>query len=136
MGAGPCRGLGWFLLAMPSSTPAGAAGAGDGPVYNSPPARRLGVSGRDHLVVIAEPPTGGHSVRLVVPNTTPDKYAPTQEAADAIKGLQFGNLIQVQTHADGGAIIIDTIGAWSPRPGEDTPHGYVFIQALPSDKPA
>jgi hypothetical protein len=135
MRVGTLSWLRWILFAMTLLTAAEAAAAGDGHVYKFTSARRLGVSGRDHLVVIAEPPTGGHSVRLVVPNTTSDKYAPTQEAADAIKGLQFGSLIQVQTHADGGAIIIETIGAWSPRPGEDTPHGYVFIQAQSSDKP-
>jgi hypothetical protein len=70
-----------------------------------------------------------------VPNTDPNKYSPAQEAADAVKGFQPGQLIQAQTKTDKNIIAIESISSWSPRPGEDQPHGYVLIQSGATDKP-
>lgn len=125
----------WLTFGMILLAAAEVAAAGDNHVYKFVSARRLGVSGRDHLVIIAEPAGGGHTARLVVPNTDPDKYSPAPESADAVKSMAAGQMILVQTHADKGEIDVESVGPWTPRAGEDTPKGYVFLRGGPTEKP-
>ncbi|HSU66435.1 MAG TPA: hypothetical protein VLJ39_06170, partial [Tepidisphaeraceae bacterium] len=125
----------WLVFALILLASAEAAAAAEGHVYKFTSGRRLNVAGRDHLVVIAEPPSGGHSLRLVVANTDENKYSPPPEIADAIKGFRQGNLVQVQTTAEKDLIHLESVSGWSPRPGEETPHGYVYIQSGGTDKP-
>ena len=125
----------WMIFGLILLAAAKAAAAGEGHVYKFTSGRRLNVAGRDHLVVIAQPPSGGHTLRLVVPNTDENRYSPTKEIADAVGGLQQGQLIQVQTHADKDAIQLESISGWSPRPGEEQPHGYLYMQSGGTDKP-
>lgn len=119
----------WMIFGVTLLAVAEAAAAGEGHIYKFTSARRLGVNGRDHLVVIVTPPNGGASVRLVVPNTDVDRYSPKKDMADLVNGMQPGGLLQAETKTVDGALQVESIAGWSPRPGEDTPHGYVLIAA-------
>jgi hypothetical protein len=104
-------------------------------IYKFTSARRLNVNGRDHLVVIATFPSGGASLRLVVPNADVDRYSPKKQIADAFGGMQAGSYVQVETKKVDGTMEIQSVGGWSPRAGEDTPHGYIYINSSPTDRP-
>jgi hypothetical protein len=110
------------------------AAAGEGHVYKFLSARKLSAGGRDHLVVVVQPPAGGPSIRLVVPNDDQDRYSPKKQDADILNGMQAGQFVQAQTEKKDAMITIVSIAAWSPRPGEETPHGYVYLTSNPSGK--
>ena len=127
--------LRWIIFGLTLLAVAEAAAAGDARVYKFSSARKLGVNGRDHLVVLVTPPSGGASVRLVVPNTDADRYSPKKEIADAVNGMQPGAYLQAETKKVDGALEIEKVNPWTPRPGEDTPHGYVYLNSGGTDKP-
>jgi hypothetical protein len=127
--------LRWIIFGLTLLAVAEAAAAGEGRVYKFSSARKLNVSGRDHLVVLVTPPSGGASVRLVVPNDETDRYSPKKEIADAVNGMQPGGYLQAETKKVNGALEIEKVSAWQPRPGEDTPRGYVYISSSGTDKP-
>ena len=125
--------LRWIIFGLIVLSAVEVAAAGDAKVYRFTSARRLAVDGRDHLVIIADSPAGGHPTRLVVPHSDANKYSPPPEIADAVKGFAAGQFVSAQTHLDGKVITVETINGWNPRPGEDSPHGYILLQGGPGD---
>lgn len=124
----------WMIFALILLATAEAAAAGEGKVYKFVSARKLSSNGRDHLIVIVQPPSGGQSIRLVVPNQERDRYSPKKEDADLVNGMQPGQFLQATTTKVDGVLTVDSIASWSPRPGEDTPHGYIYMTSGASDK--
>lgn len=86
------------------------------------------VEGRDHLVVTAYDPSGRHPSRLVVANKSEDAYDPVPEQANVVKGLQPGTLIQVVSQTAHGIETLTSISTYSPKPGEEQPDGFVFVE--------
>jgi hypothetical protein len=132
--------FGLTLLAVAEAAAAAAAApatqpAAESRIYKFTSARKLGVNGRDHLVVIATAPAGGASARLVVPNAELDRYSPEKEIAEAFNGMQAGGYFQAETKKVNGALEIQAVTPYAPRPGEDTPHGYIYISSSGTNKP-
>jgi hypothetical protein len=127
------------LTLLAAAEAAAAAGASAAPaerhIYKFTSARRLSVNGRDHLVVLATPASGGATVRLVVPNTDIDRYSPKKEIADVVDAMRPGGFLGAETRNVDGATTIQAAGAWAPRPGEETPHGYVYLSSTTTEKP-
>lgn len=126
--------FGLILLAAAEVAAAADAKPADAKVYRFVSARKLSSNSRDHLVVIVQPPSGGASIRLVLPNDDRDRYSPKKEDADLVSGMQPGEFLQAKTERVDGVITVDSIAGWSPRPGEDSPHGYIYMTSGGSDK--
>lgn len=124
----------WMIFGLILLSAAEVAAAGEGHVYKFVSARKLGANGRDHLVMIVQPPSGGPQIRLILPNSDRDRYSPKKEDADLVSGMQPGQFVQATSHLADGAMTIDSVASWSPRPGEETPHGYVYLTSGASDK--
>lgn len=124
----------WMIFGLILLSAAEVAAAADAQVYKFVSARKLGAGGRDHLVVIVQPPSGGAQVRLVLPNSDRDRYSPKKEDADLVSGMQPGQFLQAQSEKTDGLMSVTSIASWSPRPGEETPHGYIFMNSSPSEK--
>lgn len=123
----------WMIFGLILLSAAEVAAAADGQIYKFVSARKLSAGGRDHLVVIVQPPSGGASIRLVLPNDERDRYSPKKEDADVVSGMQPGQFVQAQTKKVDGTITVESIASWTPRPGEETPHGYIFMGSSPSE---
>lgn len=112
--------------------------ADDGMVVRFKNAAKLRVGGKDHLVVIADEPKGAHPVRLVVPNKDEaGKFDPVEDQAAIVQHLQSGDLLEAawQTHEQ--VNLLSSIARYTPKPGELTPHGYLFEGTEPvKDNPA
>ena len=90
---------------------------------------KLRIAGKDHMVVIAELPKSSKSIRLVVPNEDPDGgYAPAPEQSAELPRLQPNDLIQASWETDQQVNNLISLKRYDPRPGELSPHGYVFIR--------
>lgn len=124
----------WMIFGLILLSAAEVAAAGDAKIYRFVSARKLSANGRDHLVVIVQPPSGGQQIRLVIANDDQDRYSPRKADADAVNGMQAGQLLSAQTEKKDGMIVVSSIAGWSGRPGEDTPHGYVYLTSNPSGK--
>lgn len=124
----------WMIFGLILLAAAEVAAAGDAKVYRFLSARKLSAGGREHLVVIVQPPSGGQQTRLVIANDEQDRYSPHKADADAVNGMQAGQFVSAQTEKKDGMIVVSSITAWTPRPGEDTPHGYVYLTSNPSGK--
>lgn len=125
----------WIIFALTLFLAVEAAAAGEARIYKFTSARKLSVNGRDHLVILATPPSGGATVRLVVPNQERDRYSPAKQMADLANGMQPGGFLQAETKTENGAVTVVSLTGWTPRPGEETPHGYVYITSGGTDKP-
>ncbi len=123
----------WILLLTVWFISASAALAGDEQVLRFKSSARVRVAGQDHLVVIADAPRGGHPTRLVVGNKTEGRFDPISELADAIKGFNAGDLIQVTAETAKGVSTLQSIAMYSPKPGELSPGGYVFVATKSDD---
>jgi hypothetical protein len=121
------------LLLTVSFISASPALAGDEQVLRFKSSAKVRVAGQDHLVVIADIPRGGHTTRLVVGNKTEGRFDPIPEQADAIKGLHAGDLIQVTAETANGVSALQSITTYSPKPGELSPGGYVFVATKSDD---
>lgn len=124
----------WMIFGLILLSAAEVAAAGDAKVYKFVSARKLASNGRDHLVVLAQPPSGGQTFRMVLPNEDRDRYSPKKEEADLVNGMQPGQFLQATTQKADGVLTVESIASWSPRPGEETPHGYIYITSSGSDK--
>jgi len=122
-----------ILLLSISFISASPALAGDEQVLRFKSSARVRVAGQDHLAVIADAPRGGHQTRLLVANKTDGRFDPVPEQADAIKGLHAGDLIQVTAETANGVSTLKSIATYSPKPGELSPGGYVFVAAQSDD---
>lgn len=124
----------WMVFGLILLAAAEVAAAGDARVYRFVSARKLSSNGREHLVIIVQPPSGGPSLRLVLPNQERDRYSPKKEDADLVNGMQPGGFVQAKTEKVDGVITVDSIAGWSPRPGEDSPHGYIYMNSGATEK--
>jgi hypothetical protein len=122
-----------ILLLTVSFISASPALAGDELILRFARSAKVRVAGQDHLVVIADAPRGGHTTRLVVANKTDGRFDPIPEQADAIKGLHAGDLIQVTAETAKGVSTLQSISMYSPKPGELSPGGYVFVATKSDD---
>jgi hypothetical protein len=94
---------------------------------------KLRIAGKDHLVVIAEFVKSTRMIRLVVPNRDPDgDYAPMEDQGGVVKGLGANDLIQASWTTDQQVNSLITLDRYIPKPGELTPHGYVFVRTEPA----
>jgi hypothetical protein len=123
----------WILLLTVSFISASPVLAGDEQVLRFARSAKVRVAGQDHLAVIADAPRGGHTTRLVVANKTDGRFDPLPEQADAIKGLHAGDLIQVTAETAKGVSTLQSIAMYSPKPGELSPGGYVFVATKSDD---
>jgi hypothetical protein len=71
-------------------------------------------------------------VRLVIANSDPaGPYAPVADQAQLIQGLKPGDLIQASWDAVGTVNTVSALARYTPKPGELTPNGYVFVKSEP-----
>ncbi len=102
------------------------AGAAERQVLKFKNSSKLRIEGKDHLVVLADT-SRGRAQRLVVPNQDADgKFDPVEDQAAFVKQLRAGELIIAEWEMAGPAEMVSAIARYSPKPGELTPHGYLF----------
>ncbi len=107
--------------------------AESGRVLQFKSAAKLRVEGKDHLVVIANEPKGAHPLRLVVPNKDDDgKFDPVAEQAAIVQHLRAGDLIEAAWEAHEQVNLLSSIARYTPKPGELTPYGYLFVTTEPA----
>lgn len=123
----------WTLLLAVGFISAAPARAADEQILRFKSSAKARVAGQDHLVVVADAPRGGHPARLVVANKTEGHFDPIAEQADAIKALRAGDLIQVTAETANGVSTLRSVATYSPKPGEQSPGGYVFVQSKADD---
>ena len=91
------------------------------------------IKGQDHLVVLANLPHG-RVTPLVVANSDPaGPFAPAADVAQLIASLKSGDLIQASWDTAGSVNTLSAITRYSPKPGELTPNGYIFMKADSKD---
>ena len=84
-----------------------------------------------HLVVLAYLPHG-RVVRLLVANTDPKgPFDPVADQNQLITSLKAGDLVQASWDAADGVNTISAIAPYTPKPGELTPNGYVYVHSEP-----
>jgi hypothetical protein len=91
------------------------------------------IKGQDHLVVLANRPHG-RVTRLVVANDPAGPFAPVADQAQLISSLKPGDLIQASWDTVGTVNTISAIARYTPKPGELTPNGYIFVKAQSKDQ--
>jgi hypothetical protein len=92
------------------------------------------IKGQDHLVVIANL-QHGRVTRLVVANSDPaGPFAPAADVAQLISSLKSGDLIQASWDTAGSVNTLSAITRYTPKPGELTPNGYIFVKAQSKDQ--
>jgi len=97
-------------------------------------ATRRQIKGRDHVVVLANLPHG-RVTRLVVANSDPaGPFAPVADQAQLISTLKPGDLIQASWDTAGAVNTISAIARYTPKPGELTPNGYIFVKSQSKDQ--
>lgn len=84
-------------------------------------------AGHKAAFVNLQPLTGGAPVRLFVAND--DKNQPRSEIIGKLKDLQPGQLVRVELEKWNGNPAVRSIEQVTVKPGEDTPHGFVFAEA-------
>jgi hypothetical protein len=92
------------------------------------------IKGQEHLILLANRPHG-RVTRLVVANSDPaGPFAPVVDQAQLISSLKPGDLIEASWDSVGTLNTISAIARYTPRPGELTPNGYVFVKAESKDE--
>lgn len=123
----------WIIFALALFAAGEVAGAADEQVYRFSSSRRMNVQGHDHLVVVAENPKTRHPVRLIIPNTDAVRYDPNPAMSELVKRLEAGVLITAAVTAEDGVATLNSLSVYTPKPGEDSPNGYVFVSSTPKD---
>jgi hypothetical protein len=89
---------------------------------------------QQHLVILANTPHA-RVVRLLVANTDPaGPYDPVADQNQLIQSLKPGDLIQVSWDTAKGANTLSAIAHYTPKPGELTPNGYIFVSSEPKSE--
>jgi len=124
----PPAAMGLALLALT----AGALGDQD-KVLQFKSTSKAAMKGQQHLVMLAVTPKG-RTVRLVVANTDPaGPYAPVADQLQLIQSLKPGDLIQMSWETDANVNTVGAIARYTPKPGELTLNGYLFVKAESKD---
>jgi len=104
-----------------------AAAADDTTVYRLTDTARGSFMGHPCLELILEPPMGGRTIQVAVPNKNPTGgYDPSAVVTDVIKEVGKGGLVRLHATISGGTSVVGSFGKYDLKPGEDAPHGFVF----------
>jgi hypothetical protein len=120
--------LGLSLLLMSSGTY-----AEQDKVLQFKSASKAAIKGQQHMVMLAATPKG-RIVRLMVANTDPTgPYAPVADQLTLIQSLKPGDLLQLSWDTADNTNTLSAVARYTPKPGELTNNGYVFVKADVTD---
>jgi hypothetical protein len=123
----PIGGMAWGMMLLTMC--AVAAGETD-KVLQFKSAARTG----QHLVLLGTLPHG-RVVRLLVANTDPKgPFDPVGDQNQLIASLKAGDLVQASWDTADGVNTISAIAPYTPKPGELTPNGYVYVHSEPKSE--
>ena len=92
-------------------------------------------SGHKHIAVSALSLTSGRPMRLMVPNVNQNSNEPNADVAASVNTLKPGDVFKAEIWQEYGAPAIRKLDPVETKPGEDNPHGYVFVESAADATP-
>lgn len=93
------------------------------------------VMGKEVMLLVVALPGGNRTGELYVPNNDwkSSKYDPLKEVATAVEALEKGDYVELEIE-DSQGNPVKSVMKYEPKPGEESPTGYIYLGAEDEQK--